>query len=335
MNTKLFIIITVDTESSDSPQAIRRTDLLKPMFYGQFEGSYYGFPRIIEICERFTCKATFFVSVFEFRKYDGDGLREVCREIKQKGHDVQLHTHPIWTYEKRHMYDNSLEEQVRIIQEGKELLERWTGDSPIAHRAGVYGADENTLRALKQNDIPIDSSNFYGHETCKLAVTKNRVVERQEIVEVPVTFFKRRKETGLGPAKLKLVENFIKTDVDWASLDELLWFAEQAKLHNLKVMTLFLHSYSFIKFDSNFTHFEPDYEDAEKFEKFLAVVTKDPEIEIVTMKQFYELYRSDPEYFTRASDYVPVKAEPVTISEAARKGLNRFKARAQKVGING
>ena len=70
-------------------------------------------------------------------------------------------------------------------------------------------------------------------------------------------------------------------------------------------MTLFMHSYSLLKFDQDFTLFEPDWNDIEKLDEFLNFVANDPEIKVITMKEFYEMYKRNQEQFI-GSDYVPV-----------------------------
>lgn len=48
------------------------------------------------------------------------------------------------------MYLYSLNKQTEIIKDGKELVKEWTGEYPIAHRAGAYGINENTFMALRE-----------------------------------------------------------------------------------------------------------------------------------------------------------------------------------------
>jgi peptidoglycan/xylan/chitin deacetylase (PgdA/CDA1 family) len=323
----IFITITVDTESSDSPEAVKRNGLLSPMVYGEFDGTYWGFPKIMEICDRHQCKATFFVSVLQHVK-DGKGaFREICREIKHKGHDVQLHPHPIWGYGKRYLHDFSLEEQIEIIREGAELLKTWIGESPVAHRAGWYGINEDTFKALEVNGIAVDSSMFYSRPSCHFTITKNKVIEFNRIAELPVTICHVQPEFTLGALRYKRQPYYAKTDVDWLNLDELLWFVEEAMRHNLRVIDLFLHSYSFVKFDSSLTNFRPDHDEAEKFDRLLSVVTKHPKIEVITVKQFHDLYSSNPELFNEGSDYVPRLNRHLSLIKVIPQAYRVFRAK--------
>ena len=92
-------------------------------------------------------------------------------------------------------------------------------------------------------------------------------------------------------------------------------------------MTLFLHSYSFLKFDTSFTYFSPDSGDMKKFEKFLVAVTSDPEFQVITMKQFYNLYTSNPALFDESSDVVPVMERQISLANACRTGLRYIRTR--------
>jgi len=138
--------------------------------------------------------------------------------------------------------------------------------------------------------------------TAKLLSLKT---ESNSIIEILVTIFQRIRRVKLCNWVLKRQSRFVKTDIDWASLDELKCFVKQAKANDIKVMNLFMYSYSLLNFDRDFTYFEPDWNDIEKLDKFLDFVSNDPEIKVVTMKEFYEMYQKNPEQFI-GSDYVPV-----------------------------
>lgn len=316
--SKLYLIITIDTENLQTP-------LFKKLYTKDLICN--SFPKIIEICDSYNVKATFFLSVFEFGKFGKEEFKKICQKIKEKGHDIQLHTHPCWVYDiqRREMYRYTLQEQIRIIKNGAELIKEWTGEYPIAHRAGAYGIDKNTFLALKENNIPIDSSNFYGHPNCKEVVTKNKIVKKYGIIEVPITIFFRKYYLQFGPFKLKFKGNYIKTDIDWATLDELQFFIQEAKRHNIKVMNLFMHSYSFLKFKEDFTKFEPDYKDIEKFKAFLSWIKKDKEIRVITMKEFYKLYNENPDKFI-GSNYIPAYFKRLSLGQTVKKIFQKIKS---------
>jgi len=67
----------------------------------------------------------------------------------------------------------------------------------------------------------------------------------------------------------------------------------------------------------------------EKFDNFLNFVSNDPEIHIITMQQFYQLYQDNPEQF-QGSDDVPVIEYDVKLTPTdflIRKAKSAFKIR--------
>ncbi|MCH8290363.1 polysaccharide deacetylase family protein [Candidatus Poribacteria bacterium] len=306
--TKLFIIITIDTEDSqDNDVVLTAKSEIDSMIFGRLESGVFGFEKIIEICDSNKVPANFFIDVCEVEKYGDDVWKEICQTIQAHGHEVELHTHPgrLYDYRREHLWEYSLSEQIEILKHGRELIKKWTNEYPVAHRAGAYGINEDTFTALKENDIPIDSSSFYSHPNCKAIITKNEIVEHNEIIEIPVTIFQRWRQVSLGNHILKQQSSIVKTDIDWATLHELKTYVRQAKANDIRIMNLFMHSYSLLKFDQSCTNFAPDWEDIEKLDKFLSFVTDDPEIRIITLKEFHQLYQNNPKPFLGVND-VPI-----------------------------
>ena len=332
----MFLTITVDLETSYSTEIkTGRTDLVDVMIFGLYDGERYGFQKIIEICDKNAVKATFFVSSLDSCKFGEDVFQSICKEIVAEGHDAQVHTHPVRLFNdgREHMWQYSLDEQKMILKTASEQIKKWTGENPVAHRAGAYGINEETFVALQENEIPIDSSSFYGHPNCKAVITKNKIVEYDGIIEVPVTIFKRNRQVSLRNWVLGCQSSFVKTDIDFASLDELKSFVQQAKKHDIRMMNLFLHSYSFLKFDSNFTKFQPNWTNMEKFDIFLNFVADAPEINCITMKEFYQLYRENSEQFC-GSDYVPV-ADLNEKFNLFRHGMRKVRNIIHKITVAG
>ncbi len=300
----LTVIITVDTENLQ-PHLLEgryQANLIR----GEGPRGAFGTPLIMELLETHGTRASFFVNVYEYGRFGEAEIEAICREIKGRGHDVELHTHPVWCYDqdREHMWQYSLDEQSEIIRHGRELIERWTGDPPWAHRAGAYGANADTIEALARHDVPIDSSAFFEHPNCRINAVRNRVALMGSVLEVPVTGFFRHQGLSLGPITIPRGRRFIKTDIDWARLSELKTFIRQAREHRLRVMTLFLHSYSLMRLDETCAVTGPEEGKVRAFHDLLARMASDPGIEILTFREFYTLFRKDPSRFT-GSDHVP------------------------------
>ncbi len=153
---------------------------------------------------------------------------------------MELHTQSVRKSSvlQKAIYRYSLREQIDILEYGKNFIAEQTGSCPIAHRGGSYAVNENTLYALSEIGIPIDSSVFHQHPNNHLGPipTVNKTISYYNTIEIPVTYVKIISKTG------ELLNS--KFDLDWLSYDELVKVIQLAKAHGLRKLTLFLHSFS-------------------------------------------------------------------------------------------
>ena len=149
---------------------------------------------------------------------------------------------------------------------------------------------------------------FYGHPNCKVAWSKNAVVEREGIVEIPITGLYKYRPMRAGLFGIAHERFFAKTDLDSCSLNELLLYVEAAKERNVSVMNLFMHSYSLLAFDGKFRCFKPDRSDDEKLRGFLATAANTGNVRFMSVAGFWEQYQRDPSGF-HGSDSVPESPE--------------------------
>ncbi len=291
-------IITVDTEVFH----FKQTPLsVETCIEGKCDNEFYGIPKIIDICDEKGVKATFFVDVYAYRVFGEELMKQVCQDIKKRGHDIQLHAHANWVYPNKseYMWAYSLKEQSEIIKEGRELIHKWTGEYPVAFRAGAYGANYDTLKALSENDINIDSSMFYKHPLCKLnsrSLTRNIIVSNNNVVEIPVTVF--------ISLKCASFVRYSKLDINAKSFNELKEIILKAKKGNLKTIILFLHSFSFLKFSKDRKTAVPDFKIIDSFLKTIEFLKK-TQLEIITMKDFSTEYKKNTNKFI-GEDIVPM-----------------------------
>ncbi|EPS52535.1 hypothetical protein CFSAN002368_07690 [Clostridium botulinum A1 str. CFSAN002368] len=127
----------------------------------------------------------YILNVYESKKWEKEGFGRICDNICKRGFDVQLHTHPYWMYDvnREHMHEYSLEEQKTIIKDGIQLLSYYTNEKPVAHRAGAYGANKDTIEALRQNGVKYDFSMFYGHPNCKINLCINKLQKIDKLLK--------------------------------------------------------------------------------------------------------------------------------------------------------
>jgi len=92
-----------------------------------------------------------------------------------------------------------------MMADGAERIEQWTGDRPIAFRAGNMGASEQTLKILPDTGIWIDSSYTfpYAGGQCRFPAGElyNGSKWYGNVLEVALSGFKQTKLPGLYPSK--------------------------------------------------------------------------------------------------------------------------------------
>jgi len=265
--SKLKVLITIDTEGLNNPQ-YNDTNLYEK-----------SLPLIKEVFDMNNIKkATFFISVFEKFQYGDKLLNYIYKYTKD--YEIGLHTHPIWIDKHRiNMHQYSYEEQYKMIKDGKKTLENLYNQEILVHRAGAYGLNHHTINALKNNNIPIDSSMFYIHDNCKIRYSKNQIVKTKDIMEVPVTIFQR----DMYDNNNNLIDNRIrKTDINHAFLDEFKEYVELAIENNLNTLNLFMHSYSFINY--NDTNMSINQRDITKFNKLIEYLSSHDDVEFINYK---------------------------------------------------
>src|SRR6266849_321697 len=183
------VLITIDTECSLG--GAWENSSLKPIdpelsVLGKIGSEYYGTPRIMDILEENGLRGTFFVEVFAGMNGSRAALTEAYSQIAKRGHDVQLHLHPIHYYyhlrkegrldfeklpkDKDMFAAHPLEEQLQMLRAGVAIFRDMIGENPVAFRAGNFGADLNTLDALEKVGIRFDCSFNAGYTQtdCKL-----------------------------------------------------------------------------------------------------------------------------------------------------------------------
>jgi hypothetical protein len=204
--------------------------------------------------ERFGFQATFFVEALAHRHFGLEGLRQVCGEIRGRGHDVQLHLHPnyrrmAWRATGAEplpslLSDYTLAQQVELIEEGLEALERCgvPRSSLTAFRAGDYAASEATWAALRECGLRLDSSYNLCHRAhgCAIAAATEYpgpFVAGAELVEVPITAFQERRG-GYRHLQLSAV-----------SLREMIRVLRDARAQGLRAVTLVTHPFEWFHSD--------------------------------------------------------------------------------------
>jgi hypothetical protein len=254
-------------------------------------GRHCGFPLIMDICDRFAIKATFFVNVFEYQSIGQGTMIRMCEEILQRGHDVQLHTHPAFLTGRSMLCDHSLNQQRELIELGIRKLHEWTGRKVVAHRAGYYGVNANSLTALKDSGITLDCSSFYRREGCRIQWSRFELAERDIMWELPISWFSMSNDLRSGDV-IRDGKRICKVDIDKASADCLIEFLRQAVDEEYGQVTLASHSFSFVQSKNGCNGYGIDEQKIEEFRRLLEFVASTEKLQTQTVAELWEDIRN-------------------------------------------
>lgn len=233
-NRELTVYLTVDTEDAYFTEPRLMT--------GAGIGREHGVWGIVDELDRRGLKGTFFVNVFEAGRQPPGAVRDLVRELHDRGHEVGLHTHPSpeLDWYSAPLFRKSEREQAEILQRGRETLEEWTGYPVISFRAGGYAINDDTFPALAAAGILIDSSVFFASpNNHNSPLTVNAPRQAAHVVETPVTYVIRSDRDGRAIEHRKL-------DFDWLTVDELLDALITLRDCGCETATFMMHSFSFI-----------------------------------------------------------------------------------------
>ncbi len=226
--------------------------------WGRFDNQRndLGIGLIMRELDKHGFKGTFYVDPFGSLSFGTDGLTEVCAEIQKRGHDLQLHAHPMqraadWISSEREavpdrMADYSLEEQAALLEEGMNILERCgvPRGKIVSFRAGHYAANNDTWRAMAKCGLNISSN----YNPCYLQKNECRI----DWPDVTVAPF----DTGLGPCEIP-IGNIVEADggyrhaqitaISLAEMTDFLLRVQKMDVSNTAIVT---HSFEFYHIDS-------------------------------------------------------------------------------------
>jgi len=200
----LKVYLTIDTEiwlkTNELPTFSQ--DFYR-CFYGRTPEGDFGVPYQINLLNQFGLKAVFLIEAL-FASVVGLGpLKEMVALVQEGGQDIQLHVHTEWLSLMEepiipnrfgiHLRHFNEDEQRIIIEKALANLKEAGASNVCAFRAGNFGADMATLRALAHNNIAYDTSyNFcYLDTACNIRLAKPLVQPQaiEKTVEFPISFF--------------------------------------------------------------------------------------------------------------------------------------------------
>lgn len=196
------VFITVDSELSIG--SLRRgADLaanLDGSIFGRTGEGDFGLPYQIERLNAHRLKAVFFVDPMPALLYGLDAVKPIVDVVLAGGHEVQLHVHAEWlafadsppiASRGPELHDYDEDDQFRLLTLARDYLVAAGAPPPVAFRAGNFGADDRTLRAVARLGLAFDSSfnaSCLG-ALCRISLPAAQAepVVHEGVVELPVS----------------------------------------------------------------------------------------------------------------------------------------------------
>ncbi len=265
-------------------------------FQGTWEGKDYGVPLLVQKLEQYGVKGTFFVSPL-CPPHLRDTMLSNLRFLVSRGHDLELHPHPDSVdFSRLLLTMYSIEERRKILQTAIDNMTQAGAPSPIAHRAGAWAIDMETLNLLPSLGIVMDSSVFPGDPRCQVPLPEklaNRFVKIGGLFQLPITLIRRIPFIGYaGTTAL---------DIDRTTWEEQESALKQIADHRLPVATFFIHFSSLYHFIPSpipyvpHTVTGPNEENIKKLDNLLKLVTTDTRFKVVTARELWQIFQERPQ----------------------------------------
>ena len=325
---KAKVFLTVDTEHSIGGAFSNPN--FKPVrsdkrIYGILGEKYYGIPKMMDIADHYGLKIIFFLEVLNKYFFGENESKQVCRYILHRGHDVQLHTHPNYLNftcknpgQLRYsdfMSAYSLERQIELLTEARDLLIKYGALKPIAFRAGCFGAGLSTLAALKKVGFLIDSSynRAYCNVTCSIPDSNiNDLTKMEGVWEFPVTNF-------IEHSRIRS-KRYMPLDINGVSFEEIKQVLEHSRQNGPTNITIILHSFSFIKaFDVQYRKVKPRQTVIRRFEKLCHYLADN--LDAFEVKTFGSLTESELQNSVKQSRHHFLPMPPI---HSIRRGFEQL-----------
>lgn len=295
----MVVLITIDTETSSGcgPTGCFPEPMSERIF-GIRDGKAYGIPLMMDMLEKHGMRATFFVNAYLDSYYPEQDVAAMVASIKKRGHDVQFHAHEEFRCfrtcgerdqqcrhqcitKESYLGGNTLENQLQILREGMDNLERWTGEHPIAFRGGGYDADATTLKALNALGISIDSSLSDPEHNLARVLPANKLGTYEGVLEIPLLAYREN---------LIVSKRYRHLDIESSTLLEQEHLLNESARMGARVAVLMMHSFSFCRPETGC----PATRNIERFDKLLTFIQQSPGLRAMTMRDFWDAYQKNP-----------------------------------------
>lgn len=195
------VYLTIDTEYAAALAGLGREENFARSIQCRTPAGSIGVGYQMDLLDRWGHKAVFFVDPMPALVWGVEAIADVVGPIVERGHDVQLHLHTEWLELAgadnplgnrigQNLRDFSFEDQCVLLDYARTVLIAAGAPEPVAFRAGNYGANDDTLRALAEIGIGYDTSHCPGLSDghCRIALDSSdrNPLRRHGVIEVPV-----------------------------------------------------------------------------------------------------------------------------------------------------
>jgi hypothetical protein len=206
----LPVLITIDTEYSAGLYAhddvMDAADNFDRAIACRSSNGEAGIFYQMDVFDRCGIKAVFFVDPMPALVWGQAAVDAIVQPIIERGHEVQLHCHTEWLEFAENsplpgrtgsnLKDFTQGEQHTLLKWGLDRIEQAGAPRPTAFRAGNYGANDDTLRALARLGMKWDSSFAAGDfvSSCEISLPQGdcRPVMHCGIHEFPASAIETR-----------------------------------------------------------------------------------------------------------------------------------------------
>jgi hypothetical protein len=283
------VYITIDTEYSSSLFRKLGRDSRAENFDKSIRGTTptgdVGVSYQMDVFEQHGMKAVFFVDPMPALVWGVEAISDIVGPIIARGHDVQLHLHSEWlefagahnplgTRTGKNIKDFNVDEQMILLDYARTILMAAGAPAPIAFRAGNYGANDDTLRALSALGIAYDSSHCPGMAQSDCAISlgpdDRAPMQYYGVIEVPIACIEAH-GTGQRHGQITAL-----------SASEILCAVQHAKACNVPGLHLVSHSFELMSRDRQKSNWVVKH----RFEKLCSGLSAMKAITIATYADF-------------------------------------------------